>query len=132
MWILKADDNKVKAYKALLYQYNTGLKFDPSTKLKKNVKNQCAAYFFLTEDKVNEFLTANPERLLVLHGELEAHIINDEDRRFIKRLFNYDRFIKQNKKMSYALAHLMDINTCTYCNRQYTLTVDKMKPWWII
>lgn len=124
MWILKADDNKVKAYKALLYQYNTGLKFDPITKLKKNVKNQCAAYFFLTEDKVNEFLTANPERLLKLHEELESHVNDVEDRRFIKRLFSYDKFIKQNKEMSYALAHLMDVNTCTYCNRQYTLTVD--------
>lgn len=124
MWILKTDDNKAKAYKALLYQHNTRLRFDPSTKLKMNVKKPCATYYFLTEDKVNEFLTAKPERLIVLHGELERHINNEEDRRFIKRIFNYDSFIKQNKKMSYALAHLMEVNTCTYCNRQYTLTVD--------
>lgn len=124
MWILKADDNKAKAYMALLYQHNTRLSFDPSTKLKMNVSKPCAAYYFLTEDKVNEFLTASPKRLIVLHRELEGHINNDDDRRFIKRIFDYDSFIKQNKKMSYALAHLMEVNTCTYCNRQYTLTVD--------
>lgn len=124
MWILKADDKKAETYKALLYQHNTRLKFDPSTKLKMNVRKPCAAYYFLTEDKVNEFLTARPERLIVLHEELEGHINNEEDRGFVKRIFDYDSFIKQNKKMSYALAPLMEVNTCTYCNRQYTLTVD--------
>ncbi len=124
MWILKADDKKAEAYKTLLYQLNTGFKFNPVTKRKANVKKQCAASRFLTEDKVNEFLTANPDRLLKLHEELESHVNDVEDRRFIKRLFSYDKFIKQNKEMSYALAHLMDVNTCTYCNRQYILTVD--------
>lgn len=132
MWILKADDNKAKAYKALLYQH-TGLAFDKQTKLKKSVRppmNKCAAYAYFSQDKVEEYMTARPMRLIELHeamindlgnsnGELDAVDLN-----YVKHIFSYDSYIKGNKEMGYALAHLMDVNTCTYCNRQYTLTVD--------
>lgn len=75
-------------------------------------------------------MTARPERLLELHEEMirtlgDANgVMSVADLAFVKHVFNYDCYIKQNQKMSYALAHLMDVNTCTYCNRQYTLTVD--------
>jgi len=41
----------------------------------------------------------------------------------ITLFFNYKSFIVEKKQVSYSLAELMKINTCTYCNRQYTLTI---------
>lgn len=132
MWILKVDDNKAQAYKNLLYQY-TGLAFDKQTKLKKNVRspmNKCAAYAYFSQDKVEDYMTARPERLIELHEAMINDLGNSNgklyavDLNYVKHVFSYDSYIKGNKEMSYALAHLMDVNTCTYCNRQYTLTVD--------
>lgn len=37
--------------------------------------------------------------------------------------FNYDEHISKEKIMSYFLSEKMGTNTCTYCNRTYTLTV---------
>lgn len=133
MWILKVDDKKALAYKKLLYQY-TGLSFDDKTKLKKNVRGRMkksAAYQYFTCDKVEEYMVARPERLIELHGEMVRVLGDDnsklstDDLAYVNHVFNYDSYIKQNQEMSYALAHLMDKNTCTYCNRQYTLTVDE-------
>ena len=69
MWILKADDKKAETYKNLLYQL-TGLVFDTKTQLKKSVRRRmktCAAYTYFTKDKVDEYMTARPERLIELH-----------------------------------------------------------------
>lgn len=132
MWILKADDKKAETFKHLIYQH-TGLAFDERTRLKKNVSRtmkNSAAHQHFTKEKVEEYMTARPERLLELHEEMVRTLgtangeLNDDIRQFVVHVFNYDYYIKQNQEMSYALAHLMDVNTCTYCNRQYTLTVD--------
>lgn len=49
----------------------------------------------------------------------------------IKTIINYEKwFIKSNKHYDYELASLLDMNTCTYCNRSYThtkKTVDNKK-----
>lgn len=132
MWILKVDDKKAETFKQLIYQH-TGLSFNERTRLKKNVsrtmKNNVAHQYF-TKEKVEEYMTAKPERLLELHGEMirtlgdKNGVLSETNRKFVEHVFNYESYIKQNQEMSYALAHLMDVNTCTYCNRQYTLTVD--------
>lgn len=132
MWILKADDKKAEIFKQLIYKY-TGLAFDERTHQKKNVSRamkNSAAHQYFTKEKVEEYMTARPERLLELHEEMvrvlgDANgVFSEDNRKFVEHVFNYDSYIKQNQEMSYALAHLMDVNTCTYCNRQYTLTVD--------
>ncbi len=42
----------------------------------------------------------------------------------LKSIFNYSEFSKINKKYcAYTLAENLNIRTCLYCNRQYTLTV---------
>ncbi len=41
----------------------------------------------------------------------------------INIFFNYDAHISKEKNMSYFLSENLDANTCTYCNRTYTLTV---------
>lgn len=53
----------------------------------------------------------------------EYSVINDVEINAIKHIFNYDNYISRNTSFSYYLAELMDSNTCTYCNRQYTLTI---------
>ena len=132
MWILKANDKKADTFKQMIYQY-TSLAFDKRTQLKKNVRRSMkngAAHRHFTKEKVEEYMTARPERLLELHEEMiralgdTNGVLSNVDLAFVKHVFNYDSYIKQNKEMSYALAHLIDVNTCTYCNRQYTLTVD--------
>lgn len=132
MWILKADDKKAETFKQLIYQH-AGLAFNERTQLKKNVSrtmNNSDAHRYFTKEKVDEYMTARPERLLELHAEMirtlgDANgVLSEANRKFVEHVFNYDSYIKQNQEVGYALAHLMDVNTCTYCNRQYTLTVD--------
>lgn len=42
----------------------------------------------------------------------------------INFFFNYDAHISKEKTLSYFLSEKMGTNTCTYCNRTYTLTVS--------
>ena len=39
------------------------------------------------------------------------------------KIFDYDRFISKSTTRSYKIANIHNRNTCTYCNRLYTLTV---------
>lgn len=39
-------------------------------------------------------------------------------------VFDYDKFIAGQQDFSYAVAKMKGKNTCTYCNRSYTLTID--------
>ena len=135
MWIVKADDTKARKYKTIFYKL-ASLGFDEKSGLKKYVrdaKKRSKAYRYFTKEKVDEFLTVRPERLMELHDEVirelgDAHgVLPKVEESFIRHLFNYDSYIKGNKELSYALAHLLNVNTCTYCNRQYTLTVDGIK-----
>lgn len=117
------------------------------------------SYNFLNKDRINEHLCAEPQDLLRLHTELFTHILKDTtDKVFsqaeweehkkdpnrhpeysvidtteveaIESIFNYNGQIGGKKELSYFIAKLIDSNTCTYCNRQYTLTVssDDNKP----
>ena len=42
----------------------------------------------------------------------------------IKKVFDYNTFISGHKITSYWLANTLNRNTCTYCNRLYTITID--------
>ena len=112
------------------------MNFDKKTGLKKNVQKRYRdgrAYKLLTKDKVEMYLTARPEKLCEMHNELyskiknEAGEIDEIDIQCIKSVFCYSAYFDKNKKMSYALAKLIGVNTCTYCNRIYTMTVDNTK-----
>jgi hypothetical protein len=56
---------------------------------------------------------------------LEIQVFNKYDPHIteLKSVFDYDRFISAHKITSYALAKILDRNTCTYCNRIYTITI---------
>lgn len=130
MWILNYDDSKTKEYVGL-FEKHTSLHFNEKTGLKTYASKyqKCKAYKWLTKEKVEEYMTAKPERLLEMHDELYKHLLGKrkaipkKEIECVKHIINYSFYIDQNKNMSYALAKLMNSNTCTYCNRQYTLTV---------
>ena len=121
MWILKKDKIKADAYLQLM-------KNKLSTKLKahitKNHLEKTRIFQFLNEDIFWEYLIAEPYRLMEMHDELFSYITNDSERDFIKKMFNYKNYIQNDKSVSYEIAKIMNINTCTYCNRQYIITVE--------
>jgi hypothetical protein len=43
----------------------------------------------------------------------------------LTKIFNYNSFISKDKRLSYWIAENLNRNTCTYCNRLYTVTVIK-------
>lgn len=47
------------------------------------------------------------------------------DKKLLKDVFDYEHIIDKSKSNSYWLAQKVGRNTCTYCNRTYTLTVVK-------
>jgi hypothetical protein len=56
---------------------------------------------------------------------------SDEEREIISfiqsflSIFDYDKLLTQ--KIKYELAQKLDVKVCPYCNRNYTLTVQKRK-----
>lgn len=77
-----------------------------------------------------------PNLKLILIGEPKeifefsnSIIISGTKKDVILKLFDYNRWFIQktkNRYNSYELAKNLDINTCVYCNRNYTSTVDKV------
>lgn len=153
MWILKKDSRKANTYANKFWEL-TSYDFDKLTGLKKNMGGnlkKTRSYQYLKKERFNEYLYAEPHRLLELHNQLFTHILNIPEKDFsqdewlefqndntihteyaainenelkaIKSIFNYKSQIGDNKEFSYFIAKLIDSNTCTYCNRQYTLTV---------
>lgn len=43
----------------------------------------------------------------------------------LQEIFNYNTLISGNKDNSYKIAEIKGRNTCTYCNRQYTITIEE-------
>lgn len=135
MWIIDVDTNKANSYKEeLLRQHKQLFKKKPvnGKYYRNNIGDDLkgtVAYEFFDRDKYEEMLVALPVRLIGIHGEyLEAkrgrHDVNEGlEKECIKKLFNYGSIIEGNTSFSYWLAKLMDINTCVYCNRQYTFTI---------
>lgn len=80
-------------------------------------------------DFVDMLLRCKPQYQLALNRFLMERIFNhqqdDDMQRKIKSAFNYTRFISQDSNFSYALSRVKKINACPYCNRQYTLTIEK-------
>jgi len=46
----------------------------------------------------------------------------------LKSVFNYNEIISDSKSTSYELAKITNRNTCTYCNRLYTNTIEYRDP----
>lgn len=131
MWILKKDADKAKQYRTLLYQM-TGASFNKKGRkshVPGNLQN-AEAYKLIDKNLFDEYLIATPEKLREMHRELFAKLpkeangkIVDNEKNCLKSIFNYDNYFYNYKEFAYEVAKLMGVNTCVYCNRQYTTTV---------
>lgn len=77
---------------------------------------------------LDDILVGEPSRLVSINAYLKPFIDHIPDFKIaIEYVFNYDVFVKRTKTRfdAYQLADLLDIRTCTYCNRNYTNTVIK-------
>lgn len=77
--------------------------------------------------KIEDILIGLPSDIISLNEEINSLFlsVSPDLQEGIKYIFNYDWFITKTKKRydAYNLAESLDINTCTYCNRNYTNTV---------
>ena len=131
MWIMKEDANKAAKYKQLLYDI-TGASFKKDGRKSHVPSNlqETTAYQLIDKTLFDEYLTATPLRLRDMHRELFAQLPQDvagrilrDEKDCLESIFNYRSYFYQNKEFAYEVAKLMEINTCVYCNRQYTMTV---------
>lgn len=80
-------------------------------------------------DNLQDIIKSNPTELKRLNDELKNHkrfSVNLNNK--IKKIFNYKYFSTKSDNGSYdayELAKKLNIRTCLYCNRNYTLTVIK-------
>lgn len=51
--------------------------------------------------------------------------IYEQNTALIRKVFDYDTFISKDPDYSYELSKVKETNACPYCNRQYTLTIEK-------
>lgn len=119
--------------------------------VKSNLKSDVKA--FLTKNKINEIITSKPDKLFQIHEEFYATSFSNyswsEYKSFIKAknlkklttnqkkllqkygptnkklsiVFSYNKYISENKKKSYDISKEIGLNSCPYCNRNYTFTV---------
>jgi hypothetical protein len=72
----------------------------------------------------NSYLDAKAKRKNK-RTRIDWNLVHAYDSRIkeLENVFNYDKVISGKKHVSYELAVMLDRNTCTYCNRLYTITV---------
>lgn len=97
--------------------------------INKNKKNFSDAQNLFVENEVipniKDILIGKPKRILKLSKKISQELENKEA---LKSIFNYKWFIAKapNRYCAYNLANNIDMNTCVYCNRNYTSTVEKI------
>lgn len=79
------------------------------------------------KDKLDDILVGSPQKLIKIDEDIKDYkeAYKDFVEKGIKKIFNYKLFTKESSYYAYNLAQALDINTCTYCNRNYTTTVIK-------
>lgn len=74
-------------------------------------------------DELKEYQKAKENKK---KDEKDTYLINKYDKlKEIQTIFNYNTLVSGNKDNSYKIAEIKGRNTCTYCNRQYTITLKK-------
>lgn len=130
MWIIKTDTAKADKYIKLFWKYHPG--YFKKDGYKSHMTNLQTTYVYKTINKsvFERYLKAQPLDLIKMHNDLFKVIYDgkhniDEEKEALKRIFNYESAIDDMTDFSYEVATLMETNTCTYCNRQYTLTINE-------
>ncbi len=83
-------------------------------------------------DLLKRLLIGDPHELINFSNTI-INQINDlpeserNGNKTIELIFNYDHVFKGNQERSFWLANIIGRNTCTYCNRQYVLTIQPCK-----
>lgn len=130
MWYLeKPSEKDLNAYKALLYD-------KIQKKIEKKIEKDSCFKILLEEDNIEKLLISEPKELYELNKDLMKEITgyypddpveykgNDKVKK-LQEIFNYNTLISGNKDNSYKIAEIKGRNTCTYCNRQYTITLKE-------
>jgi len=114
---------------------------------------------FLSSKKIEEIITDSASKLLEHHNQIIPQlgqgfsikeyeeyykIKNKKKKNGVERslfnkyhqktaelfnVFDYDKLISHNQGNSYRLAEMLNRNTCTYCNRLYTIMIKKEKKY---
>jgi hypothetical protein len=97
------------------------------TKRIKNYSKPGSKRFLATIlNDLNLILSGEPDDLVAVSAKVNL-IINSHpnNKKAIKKIFDYDWFITKTKKRynAYHLAASLEVNVCVYCNRNYTHTV---------
>ena len=130
MWYLeKPSEKDLNAYKALFYD-------KIQKKIEKKIEKDSCFKILLEEDNIEKLLISEPKELYELNKDLMKKITgyypddpveykgNDKVKK-LQEIFNYNTLISGNKDNSYKIAEIKGRNTCTYCNRQYTITLKE-------
>lgn len=91
---------------------------------RKQIKINKSFISFLSKYK-DELISALPARLLEIQKEYDKKQLSSHERKLISSFFKetgYKNFQKNNGK---SFLNLLKIDTCIYCNRNYTLDFDK-------
>ncbi|MDH5034402.1 MULTISPECIES: HNH endonuclease [Chryseobacterium] len=89
----------------------------------KTQKNLASEFLSFLDRYKDELISAKPERLLEINKEFEKKGLSSHQLKLIKSFFiqtGYNNF--PNKEF----LNLLEIDTCVYCNRNYTLDFDKL------
>jgi hypothetical protein len=108
----------------LLYERIDNIKEIPKT----NVTQAATLFDFFVNDCLEDILIGEPAKLLEINTRLNPIVQSMPSlKKAVEYVFNYDWFCGKKSKMycAYNLAAALDINTCVYCNRNYTSTVIK-------
>lgn len=71
----------------------------------------------------DDYLAAKKKRRNRTHADNAIIALYEPQLEELFKIFDYEKFITKHKITSFLLAELQGQNTCTYCNRLYTLTV---------
>ena len=101
--------------------------------LKKRINNSSFANYQKTYliNNLDNIITNKPKDLEILWIDFKANFnYNKKHKARLISIFNYKSFSDKPKNSKYCLYNLADklnINTCVYCNRQYTNTIEEVK-----
>lgn len=85
------------------------------------------------ESRLEYIITGSPKSLIIQERQLYRFILTYRTNRSridnqLKNIFDYSGFVKREPNThwnAYKLSKQLNVNTCVYCNRQYTFTVEK-------
>lgn len=120
--IIEARDYHYRIMRYIILKKIRGNQFKESPPLKdmkiKSIKgvSYCIKKYFEDEDNLKRVLIGLPTEL----DSIKSKFCKNKK---IRKIFDYDNWLSNDKYNAYDLAKKLDIPTCPYCNRMYTKTV---------